>query len=107
MIDLQPAAERTAAAVTALHDDQLGLPTPCPDMTVGDLVDHMGMFDINAQDIGDDPSHERELLGPLSQDGFDPFAHTLTTRFQVRFPERERREAEAAAQEAAKKAPGA
>ena len=44
MIDLQPAVQRTTTAVTSIDDDQLGLPTPCPDMTVGDLIDHIGTF---------------------------------------------------------------
>jgi uncharacterized protein (TIGR03086 family) len=44
MIDLRPAAQRTADLVTSLDDDQLGLPTPCPDAHVGDLIDHLGVF---------------------------------------------------------------
>lgn len=40
-IDLAPAALRLAAVVAAVRDDQLGLPTPCPDYTVGDLLDHV------------------------------------------------------------------
>ena len=42
MIDLEPAARGIAASVTALRDDQLGAPTPCPAYTVGDLVEHIG-----------------------------------------------------------------
>ena len=30
--------------VTATADDQLVLPTPCPDARVGDLIDHVGVF---------------------------------------------------------------
>jgi len=30
--------------VTAMSDDQLVLPTPCPDARVGDLIDHVGTF---------------------------------------------------------------
>ena len=44
MIDLHSAAERTSNLVTSVADDQLGLPTPCPAMTVGDLIDHIGTF---------------------------------------------------------------
>ena len=44
MIDLHPAAERTASLVTSLADDQLDLPTPCPEARVGDLIDHLGVF---------------------------------------------------------------
>ena len=42
MIDLRPAADRLAAAVRSVRDDQLTAPTPCPDYTVGDLLDHIG-----------------------------------------------------------------
>jgi uncharacterized protein (TIGR03086 family) len=44
VIDLQPATQRTIRVINALADDQLGLPTPCPDAAVGDLVDHLGVF---------------------------------------------------------------
>jgi uncharacterized protein (TIGR03086 family) len=42
MIDMEPAARRLAALVAAVRDDQLGVPTPCPDYTLGDLIDHIG-----------------------------------------------------------------
>jgi uncharacterized protein (TIGR03086 family) len=41
-IDLEPAARRTAAVVAAVTDDQLGRPTPCPEYTLGDLLEHVG-----------------------------------------------------------------
>ena len=44
MIDLQPACERAISLVTSVGDDQLGRPTPCPDASVGDLIDHLGTF---------------------------------------------------------------
>ena len=44
MIDLHPAAQRAIGVVTSVVDDQLGLPTPCPDSSVGDLIDHIGVF---------------------------------------------------------------
>lgn len=44
MIDLRPACERVTELVAGLEDDQLVLPTPCGAATVGDLVDHLGMF---------------------------------------------------------------
>src|SRR5438552_9005058 len=42
MIDLGPAAGRVVALLTGVEDSQLGNPTPCPDTTVGDLIDHIG-----------------------------------------------------------------
>lgn len=44
MIDLRPATDRMTELVVGLRDDQLALPTPCASATVGDLVDHLGMF---------------------------------------------------------------
>ena len=42
MHDLHPAARRLASLVEQVDDDQLGTATPCPDYTVGDLLDHIG-----------------------------------------------------------------
>jgi uncharacterized protein (TIGR03086 family) len=41
-IDLGPAAQQLATLVRNVPDDMLGAPTPCPDYTVGDLLDHIG-----------------------------------------------------------------
>jgi uncharacterized protein (TIGR03086 family) len=42
MIDLTPAARRTAALLAAVPDDALGAATPCARYTLGDLVHHVG-----------------------------------------------------------------
>ena len=42
MIDIRPAADRTAQLVTSVADEQLDLPTPCPGTRLGDLIDHVG-----------------------------------------------------------------
>ncbi len=42
LIDLRPAARQLATIVRGVRDDQLGDPTPCPDYSVGDLLDHIG-----------------------------------------------------------------
>lgn len=39
--DLAPAASAVAAVVAGVRDDQLDGPTPCPDMTVAALLDHL------------------------------------------------------------------
>ena len=44
MIDLHPPAQRIVGLVTSVTDDQLGRPTPCGVMRVGDLIDHLGLF---------------------------------------------------------------
>ncbi|HZP27670.1 MAG TPA: TIGR03086 family metal-binding protein [Acidimicrobiia bacterium] len=42
MHDLRPAVRTLADLVAEVDDAQLGAPTPCPDYTVGDLLDHIG-----------------------------------------------------------------
>jgi uncharacterized protein (TIGR03086 family) len=42
--DLHPAAERMSHLLSALPDDALVAPTPCPDLPVGALIDHVGGF---------------------------------------------------------------
>ena len=44
MIDLQPAVTRVAGLLAGLTDDDLTKPTPCPDASVGDLIDHLSTF---------------------------------------------------------------
>lgn len=46
MIDLGPSTQRTAALVTSVTDEQLGMATPCPQMCVADLIDHIGGLSI-------------------------------------------------------------
>lgn len=41
MFDLTPAADRLAGVVRAVKDGDLKAPTPCPEYTVGDLLDHV------------------------------------------------------------------
>lgn len=44
MIDMQPAATRLAGVIAGVSDDDLAKPTPCPDASVGDLIDHTRTF---------------------------------------------------------------
>jgi uncharacterized protein (TIGR03086 family) len=41
-IDLTPAAQRLGDLLAGVPEDLLAGPTPCPDYTLGDLVDHIG-----------------------------------------------------------------
>jgi uncharacterized protein (TIGR03086 family) len=41
MFDLGPAAEQMTRILGGLHDGQLAQPTPCPEYSIGDLVDHV------------------------------------------------------------------
>ncbi len=39
--DLRPVARTVADLVASIGDEQLAAPTPCPEYTVGDLLDHV------------------------------------------------------------------
>jgi len=41
MFDLGPAAQQLSRVVQGVRDEQLTAPTPCPDYTVGDLLEHV------------------------------------------------------------------
>jgi uncharacterized protein (TIGR03086 family) len=41
-IDFAPTTSALGAIVRGVRPDQLALPTPCPDYSVGDLLDHVG-----------------------------------------------------------------
>jgi uncharacterized protein (TIGR03086 family) len=40
--DFEPVTSNLAALVRAVGDDQLDRPTPCPEYSLGDLLDHVG-----------------------------------------------------------------
>jgi len=40
-LDFAPPVRRLRSLLLGITDDQLGGPTPCPDWTVGDLLDHL------------------------------------------------------------------
>jgi uncharacterized protein (TIGR03086 family) len=42
MIDFSPACQRTSDVLATITDDQLTVPTPCANFTVGDVVHHTG-----------------------------------------------------------------
>ena len=51
MLDLLPAARRTTDLITSVANDQLGLATPCPDLCLGALLDHVGVFAVRFADV--------------------------------------------------------
>jgi uncharacterized protein (TIGR03086 family) len=76
-IDLGPAAERMAHLLQQVNDDQLDAPTPCPDYSLGDLIDHVGGLTLAftgaaAKDVGDagaqGPSGDVSRLEPSWRD---------------------------------------
>ena len=73
MIDLEPATRQMAALIGGVTDAQLGNPTPCPNYSVGDLLDHIGglslAFTAAAREelggpAGQGPSGDGSRLGP-------------------------------------------
>ena len=72
MLDLTPATGMVTRVVADIDDDQLGGPTPCPDTTVADLLDHLDGLclaftaaaakDLEAGQQG--PSADGSRLGP-------------------------------------------
>jgi uncharacterized protein (TIGR03086 family) len=42
MLDLGPAAWQMADLISSTPDAMLSVPTPCPDYTLGDLIEHVG-----------------------------------------------------------------
>ncbi|MEN3536474.1 TIGR03086 family metal-binding protein [Microbispora sp. ZYX-F-249] len=44
--DLKPAADRLAAIIRSVSDDQLTGPTPCEGVTVGELLDHIDSLSV-------------------------------------------------------------
>jgi uncharacterized protein (TIGR03086 family) len=42
--DLHAAADRMSRLLEAVPDDSMGSPTPCPDLPLGALIDHVGGF---------------------------------------------------------------
>jgi uncharacterized protein (TIGR03086 family) len=57
-VNLEPAARRMGDLVSGVSDDLLDAPTPCPEYTLGDLVEHLGgaasaFTGAAAKDLGD------------------------------------------------------
>ncbi|WAP52220.1 TIGR03086 family metal-binding protein [Arthrobacter sp. ATA002] len=48
-VDFHRAARDTGAVIAAVRDEQLDWPTPSPEYTVGDLLDHMDGFSLEFQ----------------------------------------------------------
>lgn len=65
MIDLHPAVRRTIDLVTSVADEQLDLPTPCPEAGVGDLIDHLGVFAVRFAAAARKDAEDRTSPPPL------------------------------------------
>jgi uncharacterized protein (TIGR03086 family) len=72
MIDLTPSAERMIELLEGVPDDRLGASTPCPDLSVGDLIDHVGSLSVaftaktgsSGAGTGPPPAPSAANLGP-------------------------------------------
>src|SRR5436853_1585831 len=80
-IDLTPAAQRMAELIAAVPDDGLAAPTPCPEYTLGDLVEHVGGL---AQAFA---AAARKDLGRLTSHAPSGDASRLGPDWQVRIPQ--------------------
>ena len=63
-IDLTPAARRLADIVAHIPDERLDGPTPCPDYTVGDLVEHVAGLSLAFTAAATKTSDEAGAQGP-------------------------------------------
>lgn len=78
--DLMPAATTLGFLVQAVPDDRLGDPTPCPDYTVGDLVEHVGGLALAFT------AAAHKALGSFTDSPPQPDASRLTGDWRTRIP---------------------
>jgi len=74
-IDLEPATNQLAALVRGVRDEQLSNPTPCTDMSVADLLDHIGGLSLAFtaaahKDLGDATSQPADPDGSRLEPGW-------------------------------------
>lgn len=79
-VDLAPAARRLADLVGGVPDDLLDAPTPCPDYTVGDLLDHVGGTAVAFTGAAHKDKGEATATGPSGD------ASRLTDDWRARIP---------------------
>jgi uncharacterized protein (TIGR03086 family) len=79
-LDLMPAATALGVLVQQVPDDRLGDPTPCPDYTVGDLVEHVGGLALAFT------AAANKDLGAYTDSPPHPDAARLTADWRARIP---------------------
>ncbi len=89
IVDLGPAARRLSDLVKGVGDDQLGLPTPCGDRNVGDVLDHIGGL---AQGFA---AAAKKDLGPMTATPPAPDGGRLSPSWRDEIPNHVARLAEA------------
>lgn len=68
MIDIEPTTRMLAELVDGVRDEQLGEPTPCADLTLGDMLDHIDGLALAFTAAADKTPLEGNDAGP-SADG--------------------------------------
>lgn len=76
--DLHTAADRVTRLVEAVRDDAMDAPTPCPDLPLGALIDHVGGF---AKVFA---ASAKKELGELTAQPPDPRADNLEPGWRAR-----------------------
>ena len=79
--DLGPAAQRMTGLIEGVAPEQLGAPTPCPDYTLGDLLDHVGTLTLAFAAKTDQDTDQADVPPPPAGDA----AH-LPDDWQTRIP---------------------
>jgi uncharacterized protein (TIGR03086 family) len=80
MIDFTSACQRTADVLANVTDDQLTAPTPCAEMRMGDLVNHVGDL---AKAFA---AAARKESGPFTDDAPEPDAARLDPDWRTSYP---------------------
>jgi uncharacterized protein (TIGR03086 family) len=80
VIDFTPACQRTADVLANVTDDQLSAATPCEQMQMGDLVNHVGDL---AKAFAAAARKER---GPFTDSAPEPTAARLDADWRSRYP---------------------
>jgi uncharacterized protein (TIGR03086 family) len=80
-IDLHPATQRVGEIVRGVSDEQLTAATPCPDYTLGDLLDH-----VNGLSVAFTAAARKETL-PGAQSGPSADAGRLGDDWRDRIPQ--------------------
>lgn len=110
MLNLEPATEVLAGLVAGVRDDQLSAPTPCAELTLGDLLDHVDGLALAftaaaaktplAADAGRSDAGQSDA-GPVDADTSADGTSGLDAGWRSRIPQRLTRLAEAWREDAA------
>src|SRR4051794_13214512 len=72
MIDLTPSAEQMIELLDGVSGDALAGPTPCPDLSLGDLIDHIGTLAVVFAGKTDGTSSSSSPPPPPTAENLEP-----------------------------------